>query len=43
VLQRVDSHPASDVAVLAPRPWKERFAADPLRSAIDPPVNDATR
>ena len=35
VLQRVETHPAGDVAALAPRLWKERFAADPLRSAID--------
>jgi transposase len=41
VLQRVESHPASDVAALTPRLWKERFAADPLRSAIDRPVKNA--
>ena len=35
VLQRVERHPASKVAQLTPRLWKERFAADPLRSAID--------
>jgi transposase len=35
VLQRVEDHPASDVAALTPRLWKERFAADPRRSAID--------
>jgi len=40
VLQRVETHPASDVAALTPRLWKERFAADPLRSAIDRPVNN---
>ena len=33
VLQRVDRHPASDVAALTPRLWKE--PADPLRSDID--------
>jgi len=40
VLQRVETHPASDVAALTPRLWKERFAADPLCSAIDRPVNN---
>jgi transposase len=41
VLQRVEIHPASDVAALTPRLWKERFAADPLRSDIDRPVKNA--
>ena len=41
VLQRVEEHPASDVDALTPRLWKERFAANPLRSAIDRPVNNA--
>jgi transposase len=41
VLQRVDRHPASDVAALTPRLWKEHFAADPLRSAIDRCVKNA--
>ena len=41
VLQRVESHPASDVASLTPRLWKERFAANPLQSAIDSPVKYA--
>ena len=41
VLQRVESHPARDVAALTPRLWKERFAAAPLRSAIDRPVKNA--
>ena len=41
VLQRVDTHPASDVASLTPRLWKQRFAADPLRSTIDRPVKNA--
>jgi len=36
VLQRVDRHPASDVAALTPRRWKERFADDPLCSARRP-------
>ena len=41
VLQRVESHPASDVAALTPRLSKERFAADPLRSDIDRQVKNA--
>ena len=41
VLQRVDDHPASDVAALTPRLWKEHFAADPRRSDIDREVNNA--
>jgi hypothetical protein len=41
VLQRVEQHPARDVAALTPRLWKERFADDPLRSAIDRPVKNA--
>jgi hypothetical protein len=35
VLQRLESHPARQVADLTPRLWKEKFAADPLRSAVD--------
>jgi hypothetical protein len=35
VLQRVGEHPASRVAELTPRLWKERFAANPLRSDIE--------
>jgi len=34
VLQRVADHPAARVAELTPRLWKERFAANPLRSDI---------
>ena len=34
VLQRVAEHPASRVAELTPRLWKEHFAANPLRSDI---------
>ena len=34
VLQRVGQHPASQVAELTPRWWKERFAASPLRSGL---------
>jgi len=41
VLQRVEDHPASDVAALTPRLWKERFADDPRRSDIDRVVNNA--
>ena len=37
------SRPASDVAAPTPRLWKERFAAEPLRSAIDLPAYDAVR
>ncbi|HHC71603.1 MAG TPA: IS66 family transposase [Thiotrichales bacterium] len=35
VLQRVALHPARDVIELTPRLWKERFAANPLRSDLD--------
>ena len=34
VLQRVGTHPATRVAELIPRNWKERFAADPMRSPL---------
>jgi transposase len=34
VLQRVAEHPASRVAELTPRLWKQQFAANPLRSDI---------
>jgi transposase len=34
VLQRVGVHPASKVAELTPRLWKQHFAANPLRSAL---------
>lgn len=36
VLQRVSSHPASEVSDLTPRLWKDRFGDNPLRSLIDP-------
>jgi len=36
VLQRIATHPQSRVAELTPRLWKELFANDPMRSAIDP-------
>lgn len=35
VLQRVATHPASEVALLTPRLWKVHFAANPLRSDVD--------
>jgi transposase len=35
VLQRVEIHPAADVAMLTPRLWKEHFAGRPLRSDLD--------
>jgi hypothetical protein len=35
VLQRIGTHPAKDVRLLAPRLWKENFAAKPLRAALD--------
>jgi len=41
VLQRVEDHPASDVAALTPRLWKERFADVPRRSHIDRGVTNA--
>jgi hypothetical protein len=41
VLQRVETHPMKDVALLTPRLWKENFAADPLRSALERQRNDA--
>jgi hypothetical protein len=34
VLQRVGEHPASRVAELTPRLWKEHFAANPMRSGL---------
>ncbi len=41
VLQRVDRHPARNVELLTPRLWKEHFAAEPLRSAVDRVVKNA--
>ena len=35
VLQRVDDHPMSDVEALTPRLWKQRFAEQPKRAALD--------
>jgi hypothetical protein len=34
VLQRIDSHPASNVQQLTPRLWKQNFAENPLRSDL---------
>ena len=34
VLQRISVHPASQVAELTPRLWKENFAKNPLRSVL---------
>lgn len=34
VLQRISIHPASQVADLTPRLWKEKFAENPLRSVL---------
>jgi len=34
VLQRIDTHPASQVNDLIPRMWKEKFGDDPLRSPL---------
>jgi len=34
VLQRISEHPASRVAQLTPRLWKQHFAANPMRSEI---------
>jgi hypothetical protein len=35
VLQRIALHPARNVEELTPRVWKERFAANPMRSPLD--------
>jgi transposase len=40
VLQRISSHPASDVESLTPRIWKEKFASAPMRSDIYLGVNN---
>lgn len=39
VLQRIDIHPAKDVALLTPRLWKENFAVNTLRSVLDHVAN----
>ncbi len=35
VLQRISLHPARDVEALTPRVWKEKFAANPLKSDLE--------
>ena len=35
VLQRIQIHPNSDIALLTPRLWKQHFADDPLRSDLE--------
>ncbi len=35
VLQRVGEHPAKDVIELTPRIWKEKFAANPMKSDLE--------
>jgi len=40
VLQRVETHPASEVALLTPRLWKENFADAPLRSDLGAEVKN---
>jgi len=35
VLRRISVHPATRVAELTPRLWKQHFAADPMRSDIE--------
>lgn len=35
VLQRIQLHPNSDIALLTPRLWKLHFASDPLRSDLE--------
>ena len=42
VLQRIDSHPATDVDQLTPRLWKQHFATNPLPSDLER-VNNAAR
>lgn len=42
VLQRIETHPMSEVELLTPRLWKKNFADDPLRSAIDKRVVNAS-
>ena len=33
VLQRLDTHPASDIHLLTPRMWAKHFASSPMTSA----------
>ena len=39
VLQRIESHPMSEVSDLTPRCWKEKFQNEPLRSDLQPTAN----
>jgi len=41
VLQRVETHPASEVALLTPRLWKEHFADASLQSDLSAAVKNA--
>ena len=40
VLQRISIHPASQVADLTPRLWKEKFAKNPLRSVLQKKIEN---
>jgi hypothetical protein len=42
LLQWIEMHAMRDVALLTPRLRKEQFAANPLRSTIDPAVMNAS-
>jgi hypothetical protein len=42
VLQRIETHPMREVSLLTPRSWKAQFAANPLQSAIDRTVKNAS-
>lgn len=35
VLQRIETHPATEVHLLTPRLWREHFATNPMRSDLD--------
>lgn len=35
VLQRIETHPATEVHLLTPRLWRDHFAANPMRSDLD--------
>ena len=43
VLQRINTHPASEVYLLTPRLWKQHFAKDPMRSCIDRIASDVVQ
>ncbi len=42
VLQRIDSHPDSDIIQLTPRIWKEKFAQQRLLSNLELVEQDAS-